>query len=123
MKPGWVEFAPVWGRPPVRLVDGHSDEVIRATFAAALNQLEKPFECGIIRMPPADEILVNGVPYLSRKAASRALNVGLDTLNIYARKNRWARVWNVQAAGSVKRTAYYLKRDVLRHETNRRKRK
>lgn len=39
MRPGWVEFAPVWGRPPVRLTDGYSEAVIAQVFGMAMANL------------------------------------------------------------------------------------
>ncbi|MCK1485554.1 hypothetical protein IVB25_23395 [Bradyrhizobium sp. 193] len=63
----------VWGRPPVRLADGQSEEIIRTTFTSAIRELERKPDCTTVSMPHVDEIRVNGVAYVSGDEACRLL--------------------------------------------------
>lgn len=38
-RPGWVEFAPVWRRPPAGLADGFTDDEIAKVFRLAMANL------------------------------------------------------------------------------------
>lgn len=119
MKPGWVEFAPVWGRPRVRLTDGLSEELIRATLGAALRELEEnPYDRRRVRLPDADELVLNSVVYLSKTAACRLLGVNRNTLRCYAREKRWARVLNRSPIPPFQLSVYFLKQDSVRHLSN-----
>lgn len=38
-RPGWVEFAPIWRRPPACLADGYTDDEIAKVFRLAMANL------------------------------------------------------------------------------------
>ncbi|MET4607631.1 hypothetical protein ABIB90_007135 [Bradyrhizobium sp. JR4.1] len=96
---------------------------MRATFTSAIREFERKPDCTTVSMPHADEIRVNGVAYVSGDEACRLLDIKKGTLNGFARKSRWAQVWNVRPAGEAMLTVYYLKQYVLRYQTNRRERR